>query len=76
MILKKGLSFLLKPVTILVVYVVLAVIVSIQSIGLGSHKFEQRWVGNGNDIMTAPEIVKQFQGKSYTEYNNYIVFKN
>ena len=67
-------AILFKPKTILVVYVALAIIASLQAILLGPHEFHLPKVFPA-DIMNKPEFMNQFIGKQLTEYNNYVIFK-
>ncbi len=69
-------AFLLNPRTLLAVYVLVAIIISIQLISLGHHTFA---VINKphvqDDITNRPEYVKLFVGKQVTDFNNYLIFK-
>jgi len=69
-------SFLLNRRTILVIYIVLAIIASVQMIAPGKHMFTL--VGterHKNDIALNPAILHIFEGKEYTDYNNYVLFR-
>ncbi len=66
-----------NPRFLLVVYVVSAVFISVQLVLLGSHLFVL-WTpspGANDDIMNRSAILQQFVGMRFTEYNNYVVFK-
>ena len=67
---------LLRPGTILIIYVVLAVFASVQIIATGGHLFTMPvYTHNTTDIMNNPDVLKQYIGHQYYDYNNYIVFK-
>jgi len=67
---------LLKPGTILIIYVALAVFASVQIIATGGHLFTMpMYTHNTTDIMNNPGVLKQYIGHEYYDYNNYIVFK-
>ncbi len=72
--LQKIRAILLKPGTLLVVFVVAAIIASVQGILLGTHEFHLPKVFPA-DIMNKPEYMNQFIGRQLTEYNNYVIFK-
>ncbi len=70
-------ALIFDPRALLVVYVVLAVIVTIQLIALGSHPFNMPLPGTyDNDMMHKPELMRLFTGQRLTNYNNYLVFKH
>lgn len=72
----KLLAFLLKPQTLLVVFIGLAIIAGAQQILIGTHPFIMPAPGTfPEDIMNKPELMIQFEGRQMTEYNNYLIFK-
>lgn len=72
----KLVSFLLKPQTILIVFIGAAIIASVQNILFGLHPFIMPIASTyPEDIMNKPELMTQFEGHWLTEYNNYVIFK-
>lgn len=70
-------AFLLQHRTILVVYMLAAIVAAVQGIMLGTHPFVMPKTGTFPvDIMNKPELMNQFYGKQLTEYNNYVIFKH
>jgi len=70
-------SFLLKPQTLLAVFIIAAIIAGVQQILLGTHPFIMPKAGTfPDDIMNKPELMSQFYGRQMTEYNNYLIFKH
>jgi hypothetical protein len=63
-----------KPGTLLVVYLVAAIFISLQLISFGTHPFVIL-PGHPDDIMNKPEIINRFIGQRLTDYNNYLIFK-
>lgn len=69
-------NFLLQPRTLLVLYIIMALVASIQLIALGAHQFQNPTADiRSTDIVNNPVTAKLFVGNYYTEYNNYIIFK-
>jgi hypothetical protein len=68
--------FLLNHQTILVVYIIIAIAASVQLISTGKHTTRISVAPNSKDIILNRQTIKLFEGKRYTDYNNYIVFKN
>lgn len=72
----KIIAFVLKPQTLLIVFIGAAIIASVQNILLGLHPYIMPAPGTfPEDIMNKPELMVQFKGHWLTEYNNYIIFK-
>ncbi|MBS1687897.1 MAG: DUF2029 domain-containing protein [Bacteroidetes bacterium] len=70
------LTILFRPGTLLIVYVILAVFASIQIIATGGHPFTMPvYSHHTTDIMNNPDVLKQYIGHQYYDYNNYIVFR-
>lgn len=69
-------QLLLKPQTLLVVYIGTALFAAIQLYSLGLHDYHMPQPPYPDDIMTKPELMKQFVGTQLTEYNNYKIFKH
>ncbi len=74
--LHRATSFLLKPYLLFTIYILASVFVGIQLFSLGKHSFEQRWVDRGQSDLMNASLLDQFRGQQYTEYNNYVIFKN
>lgn len=69
-------AVLLRPRTLLVVYVGMALFAAIQLYSFGRHFFTMPKAGTyPNDIMNHLENMNQFVGVQLTEYNNYLIFK-
>lgn len=69
-------DFLLKPQVVMALYIVMAVVASVQLIALGAHQFTNPTTDpNATDIVNNATTSKLFVGNYYTEYNNYIIFK-
>lgn len=69
-------ALIFKPGFLLVVFVISAVFISIQLISLGTHPFVMPPLSHiPFDIMNQPEYLKQFMGRNFTEYNNFVIFK-
>lgn len=67
---------LLRPHTLLTIYIILAVFASVQLIAVGGHLFTMPvYSHHATDIMNNPEILKHYVGYTYYDYNNYIVFR-
>jgi hypothetical protein len=69
-------KFFLKSQVLLVVYSILAIIASIQFISLGTHKYLNAVTDTTkHDIVDNAITSKLFVGKSYYDYNNYVIFR-
>lgn len=68
-------QLLLKPQTLLAVYIGTALFAAIQLYSLGLHEFTMPPPPYPDDIMTRPELMVRFLGTQLTEYNNYVIFK-
>lgn len=68
---------LLQPRTILVVYIMVAIVASLHLISLGTHEFSMPRADdpNRNDIIFRPENLERYKGLHITEYNNYVIFR-
>jgi Glycosyltransferase family 87 len=68
---------LLRPVFQLIVYLVIAVVASVQIYSFGTHEFQMPKSNfNSLDVVNNVDTLKRYLGHSFTEYNNYVVFKN
>jgi hypothetical protein len=68
-------EFLLRPRTLLVLYIGMALFASIQLVSLGTHKY----IYSGpvdQPTLNKPGYLERFAGKEITEYNNYVIFKS
>ena len=69
-------ALLLKPGTLLVVYIGAAIFAAVQLYALGTHPFIMPKPGTyAEDIMNHPHFMNLFIGHQMTEYNNYLIFK-
>lgn len=69
-------TFLLRPRTVIYLYVALAIFASVQLIAVGGHLFTMPvYKNHTTDIMNNPELLKSYVGHTYYDYNNYIVFR-
>ena len=76
-VMKKINSFIILNLnTILVVYVLLAVIAAVQLLLLPSDTFTKLLPEVPGDIMIQNKLMVQFLGHKITNYNNYLIFKN
>jgi hypothetical protein len=67
-------SFLLQPRTLMAIYILAAIIASIQAVMLGNHDFVMPRP-NAHDMLSNPDIMRLYIGHHFTEYNNYVIFK-
>src|ERR1700743_2195907 len=65
-------TILLKPRTLLVIYITIAIIASIQLVLLGTHHISP----GATTAMLTPIDAQKYTLLEVTEYNNYIIFKN
>ncbi len=68
-------SFVFKPVTLLVLYIIGAIFAAVQLYSLGTHIFTFPKDPYPDDIMNHLDLMNQFLGRPLTEYNNYRIFK-
>jgi len=68
-------ALIFDPRTLFVVYVCSAVFISVQLVMLGTHLFVTPPLSHNGDIMNDPAILSRFIGTRFTEYNNYVVYK-
>ncbi len=70
-------SLLLKPRTVLIVYITVAIIAGAQMILLGNSLFQPAQnKGLVSDVVNTPEVQQYFIGHYVTNYNNYVIFKS
>jgi hypothetical protein len=68
---------LLKPRTVLIVYIIVAIVAGTQMILLPPGLFQPaKNSGLVSDIVNTPEVQKYFIGHYITNYNNYVIFKS
>jgi hypothetical protein len=74
---KKSFAFyFFHPVTLLVVYILLAIVAGIQQYSFGFSEFHMPEHNIYTyDIVNNPTTMRAFLGHSYSQYNNYIVFR-
>lgn len=69
-------ALLVKPKTLLVVYICAAIFAAVQLYSLGTHPFTMPKPGTfPDDIMNHPHLMNQYIGRYLTEYNNFKLFK-
>ena len=68
-------ALVFNPYTLLALFSVAAIYVSVVLISLGAHPYKFPVDPFPADIMNTPENMNQFEGKLLTEYNNYRIFK-
>jgi len=69
--------FFLNTRTLLFTYIFLAVFASVQIFSIGSHAFKlPTYNFNNHDLANNDSVMRRSLGYSYTEYNNYLIFKN
>jgi len=69
-------KLLLKPPSVLVVYIIVAIVASMQMILLGTSVFNPTTNGGLiSDVVNTPEVQQYFTGHYLTQYNNYVIFK-
>jgi len=69
-------TLLLKTRTLVWVYILLALIVTFQNISLGSFEFKMpAQAPSGQNIVNNLDTMKKYVGYSFTNYNNYVIFK-
>jgi hypothetical protein len=69
-------SVLLKPRTVLIIYILMSIVAGVQMIMEGNSPFAPTQnTGIISDIVNTPEVQKYFIGHYVTNYNNYVIFK-
>jgi hypothetical protein len=66
-------NLLLQPRTLFILYILAAIIVSVQAILIGTHPFVMPRHDHG--IMASPDILRHYIGYRFTDYNNYVIFR-
>ncbi len=69
-------NFLLQPRVVLALYIIMAVVASVQLIALGTHMMAAPTIDvHSTDIVNNPQTAKLFVGNYFTDYNNYVIFR-
>lgn len=69
-------TLLLKPGFLLAVFIITAVLSAVQLISVGTHLFVMPDASaRAFDVMNRPENLQLFTGHYFTDYNNYVIFR-